>query len=64
VTKEQKTKKIHALMSEALTLLAEMSPQPPPKVRMISEDEMPQQVRTWLIEQIRRLDTEKSSPLH
>jgi hypothetical protein len=51
-------------MSEALTLLAEMSPQPPPMVKMISGDEMPRQVRTWLIEQVRRLDKKKGSPLH
>jgi hypothetical protein len=31
---------------------------------MISGDQMPQRVRAWLLEQIRRSNTEKDSALH
>jgi hypothetical protein len=63
MTHEQREKRIMTLARELSTLLAQEAPRPP-AARIISGDQMPQSVMAWLLEQIRRSNTEKDSTLH
>ena len=59
---KERGKRIKTLAHELSMLLAQEAPRP--VVRMISAREAPSQVRTWLLEQIRRGSKGENPALH